>query len=90
MSRPRGDLEAAARVGARHILLIEDGVLCAVRGSPSEALVRELLSLGAELHALEDDLAARGLSGRLAQGVRGVGYGGFVELVERHEVVNWL
>lgn len=89
MSRPRGGIEAAARFGARCILLIEDGVLCVVRGSPAEALVRELVSGGAEVRALEDDLAARGLSGRLLDGVRSVSYDGFVELVERHEVVNW-
>ena len=89
ISRAHGDLEEAARFGARCLIFIEDGVLCAVRGSPSEPLVRKMLAGGAELHALKDDLLARGLLPRLIEGVRAVGYGGFVELVEKHEVVPW-
>ncbi|MEM2869235.1 MAG: sulfurtransferase complex subunit TusB [Thermoplasmata archaeon] len=89
ISRPEKDLEAAVRAGAVCAIFIEDGVLCALRGSPSEPLVRQLLAGGAELYALKDDLLARGLLERVVEGIHAVGYDGFVELVERNEIVSW-
>lgn len=62
------------------VLLIEDGVYGAARGAVQAH----------PLYALEADVVARGLAGRLAGGVELVDDAGFVELVIRHcPVVTW-
>jgi len=70
-----------ARSGA--ILLIEDAVYAATRGSASEAMVREALARF-KVYVLTPDLEARGLADRVLEGVTGVDYGGFVDLVAEH------
>ena len=62
------------------LLLIEDGVYgtCSNIQSP------------ARCHALADDLAARGLTGRVGMAVEILSYDGFVDLVERHQpIITW-
>jgi tRNA 2-thiouridine synthesizing protein B len=76
-----------ASVGAP-VLLYEDGVYAAAAGTRLEDLVREALAQH-PVYALEADLKARGIE-RLIQGIRVIGYPGFVELVEQHTVVPWL
>jgi tRNA 2-thiouridine synthesizing protein B len=70
------------------ILLYEDGVYAAIPGARSEALVREALAHH-PLYALDADLEARGI-GQVIEGIQVIGYEGFVELVEQHNVVPWL
>ncbi len=71
------------RAGDR-LLLIEDGVYCAVNTSQLK-LMNKL-----EVYALEDDLQARGLSGRVKVQVNPVSMGEFVGLCcEADRVVNW-
>ena len=70
------------------ILLYEDGVYAAARGTASEELVRQALE-DHPVYALDADLEARGLVA-LIDGIQVVDYDGFVELVEQHHVVPWL
>jgi tRNA 2-thiouridine synthesizing protein B len=77
-----------AQTGA--VLLIEDGVLAATRGNVAEATVRKLMSR-MKVYALMPDLEARGMADRLIDGVTGVDYGGFVDLVAEHpKCQSWL
>jgi tRNA 2-thiouridine synthesizing protein B len=77
---------AIAPAGAP-VLLYEDGVYGAVAGSMVEERMREALA-SHPVYALEADVKARGLD-RLVDGVRVIGYDGFVQLVEEHDVVPW-
>ncbi|MCP5286775.1 MAG: sulfurtransferase complex subunit TusB [Burkholderiaceae bacterium] len=61
------------------VLLIEDGVLAATR---ADLLGDTAASL--KVYALQPDLAARGMGGRLQPGITTVDYAGFVELVATH------
>ena len=70
------------------ILLYEDGVYAAARGTASEELVRQALE-DHPVYALDADLEARGLVA-LIDGIQVIDYDGFVELVEQHHVVPWL
>lgn len=85
---PRSDALAAClrSVGAGDaVLLIEDGTYAAARSGSLEA------PAGVQLHVLEPDARARGLSARLAAHISPVDHAGFVRLaVEHARVVTWL
>ena len=85
-----GNLASALRIAAKGqpILLYEDGVYAAMSGAQSEALLQAALA-DHPVYALEADLEARGLTG-LVPGVQVIGYDGFVELVEQHNVAPWI
>ena len=72
------------------VLLIEDGVLGALRGAPGAARFAEMAG-AVEVFALGPDLAARGIEPeRVREGVEVVDYGGFVDLACRFDqVVAW-
>lgn len=70
------------------VLLYEDGVYAAAASAASAPWVQAALAQR-PIYALEADLQARGVS-RLVEGVQVVDYGGFVALVEEHNVVPWL
>jgi len=70
------------------ILLYEDGVYAAARGTVSEDLIKQALEQH-PVYALQADLEARGLAS-LVGGIQVIDYDGFVELVEQHHVVPWL
>lgn len=62
------------------VLLIEDGVYAALQA----------LSASVQLQALEPDVCARGLVGRLPPNVRLASFDDFVRLVVDHDrVVSW-
>lgn len=84
------NLEMAMRIAPKGapILLFEDGVYAAQAAASSEALVKTALAQH-PLYALGPDLEARGVR-KLVQGVCVIGYDGFVQLVEQHQVVPWL
>jgi tRNA 2-thiouridine synthesizing protein B len=64
------------------LLLLEDGVYGALPDQPGPA--------EGACHALEEDVRARGLAGRLRADVAPVDYAGFVELVAAHErTLSW-
>ena len=73
------------------VLLIEDGVLGALSGSPHAARLAAAAASGVEVFALGPDLAARGIEpDRLAPRVKLVDYAGFVDLACRFDrTVSW-
>jgi tRNA 2-thiouridine synthesizing protein B len=73
------------------ILLIEDGVYAALKGTVAEGKVREATAKH-KVYALAPDLKARGMEeGRVIDGITLVDYAGFVDLVEASDKVQaWL
>lgn len=73
------------------VLMIEDGVVGARKGSTAAAMVQAALQTG-KVYALAPDLAARGVKPQdVIDGVELVDYGGFVDLVTQHgRTVAWL
>jgi len=81
-------LATAQKGGA--ILLIEDGVYAATRGGAAEPKLRAAMK-NVEVYALAPDLEARGMASAVAEGVKLVDYGGFVDLVAKHNTCqSWL
>jgi tRNA 2-thiouridine synthesizing protein B len=74
------------------VLLIEDGVVAALKNTAVSAKIREAIAGGIKFFALKEDLAARGLpEQRIMDSVSLVDYSGFVSLVtENDRVQNWL
>ena len=81
----------AYAMGGATLLLIEDGVYAAMRGTAVEADLSGALERIA-ICALGPDLSARGLDGdAVVDGVRVVGYDDFVDLAVSHDKVQaWL
>lgn len=89
----RNSLESCLRLAVKgsSILLIEDGAYAALKESQgSQALSAR--SGDFTLYVLGPDIEARGLSGKpLIEGCSVVDYGGFVDLVAEHDMVQaWL
>jgi tRNA 2-thiouridine synthesizing protein B len=87
----RGSLDSclqAADGGA--ILLIEDGVYGATKGSAGEAKIKATAGKF-RLYVLAPDAEARGIADRMMDGVTLVDYNGFVDLVAEHNTCqSWL
>lgn len=77
------DLPALLRLVtvADAVLLFQDGVTAAVKGSE---IVNILLNVKAPLFALWDDVEARGLSDRISDKIKVIDYSYFVELTVKH------
>jgi tRNA 2-thiouridine synthesizing protein B len=72
------------------LLLIEDGVYGATLGTAAESAVRQACG-SLKVYALQPDLEARGVAGKLIEGITPVDYGGFVDLTIEHTASNsWL
>lgn len=72
------------------ILLIEDAVYGATRGSATEAALKRAMQ-DVAVYALGPDLEARGVLAAVIDGVKVVDYGGFVDLVAEHRTnQSWL
>ncbi len=72
------------------ILLIEDGVYAAIQGSVFSDKVKQAMST-CTVYALEGDLKARGVAGKVIDGIQLVDYAGFVDLACQHDKVTaWL
>lgn len=72
------------------LLLIEDGIYAAVKGTPVEQKFRQAPS-GMCIYALWPDVEARGMQDAMLDSVKMVDYGGFVDLVAEHATVqSWL
>ncbi len=68
------------------VLLIEDGVYAALKGSSVEDQLSK-----ANVVALQSDVAARGIEGNLADGISLVDYADFVDFVTNGDgVQSWL
>jgi tRNA 2-thiouridine synthesizing protein B len=87
----RGSLDSclqAADGGA--ILLIEDGVYGATKGSAGETKIKSANGKF-KLYVLAPDAEARGIADRMMDGVTLVDYNGFVDLVAEHKTCqSWL
>tara|TARA_B100000315_G_scaffold246469_1_gene273794 strand:- start:15305 stop:15598 length:294 start_codon:yes stop_codon:yes gene_type:complete len=70
------------------ILLYEDGVYAAMAGAENEDFMADIQKKHT-VYALQADLKGRGIT-KVTQGIKTIDYGGFVELVEKHKVHNWL
>ena len=88
----RASLDSAlgvARPGSA-LLLIEDGIYAAVKGTAAAGRLEQTPE-GVTLYALWPDVEARGLQDRMLESVKMVDYSGFVDLVAEHETVqSWL
>lgn len=73
------------------ILLIEDGVYGALAGTSTESKMKEALGR-CSVYALLPDLKARGIEpDKVVDGIKLVGYDGFVELAATNErVQSWM
>ncbi|NMM10975.1 MAG: sulfurtransferase complex subunit TusB [Polaromonas sp.] len=72
------------------LLLIEDGIYAATEGSAAESRVRQACTT-LKVYALQPDMDARGVTGKLIDGVTLVDYRGFVELALEHSTSHsWL
>jgi len=73
------------------ILLIEDAVYGAVKGTRVEGMLKAALA-DKKIYALQSDLMARAIKDdRIIEGIGVVDYAGFVDLVETNDKVQaWL
>jgi tRNA 2-thiouridine synthesizing protein B len=87
----RNSLDACLRIAeSGTILLIEDAVYAATRGTAVEARVKDALGRF-KIFALLPDLEARAVADRVIDGVTTVDYGGFVDLVAQEpNCQSWL
>lgn len=88
----KGSLEAAIKFSGEGaaILMIEDGVYGASKGTSVEAMISG--ASDKKFYALKSDLMARGIAeDRVIDGIELVDYAGFVDLVtENDKVQAWL
>jgi tRNA 2-thiouridine synthesizing protein B len=73
------------------ILMIEDGVYGAMKGTAAESMVKDAMA-DKKVYALKSDLKARAIKDeRVIEGIELVDYAGFVDLVEANDKVQaWL
>lgn len=85
-------LESCLRVAKKGstILLIEDGVYGATKGTAAEGRLKAAMA-DVQVYALWPDLEARGMQDTVIDGVKQVDYLGFVDLVaDNKNVQSWL
>ena len=71
------------------VLLIEDGVYAATAGNSAADKIKN--ADGISFCVLGPDVKARGIEGKLADGIKVVDYEGFVDLAAEHDTVQaWL
>ena len=87
----RNALAACLRIATGGtVLLIEDAVYAATRGTAVEAQVREAMGRF-RIVALQPDLDARAMGDRVIEGIATTDYAGFVDLVAEHRnCQSWL
>jgi tRNA 2-thiouridine synthesizing protein B len=72
------------------VLLIEDGVYGALKGTTTTKMVEQTLK-NFPVYALYPDIEARGMQDRVIDGIKLVDYSGFVDLVAEHPTFQaWL
>lgn len=72
------------------VLLIEDGVYAVLKGSAVSGKVQQAMG-DITIYALEADVNARGLKGKVMDGINLVDYAGFVDLTVKFDrVQSWL
>jgi len=87
-SKSFDDCLGLARSGST-VLLFEDGVYAATTGTTSAEAITN--ANGVTFAVLGPDAKARGVEGKIADGITVVDYDGFVDLVAEHDKVHaWL
>lgn len=86
MSRDLEHILPVAHEGS-HVLLYQDAVLAAAVTDENRMWLDRLTDAGVTVHALSEDLAARGVKD-LLPGIDVVDYGGWVDLVEAYQPVS--
>ena len=72
------------------LLLIEDAVYAATSGAAESSGLCDALG-PLKVYALQPDIDARGMNGKIVDGVTAVDYAGFVDLVAEHPTnQSWL
>ncbi len=72
------------------ILLIEDAIYAALDGTSVSDSVKEAMK-SKKIYALQEDINARGVQGKVMDGIEQVDYAGFVKLVTEHDKVqSWV
>ncbi|WP_058553435.1 sulfurtransferase complex subunit TusB [Thiohalocapsa sp. ML1] len=89
--KPSLDVCLAHATAGAGVLLIEDGVYAATKGTAVEDRVKQALD-SVKLFVLGPDLLARGFTeDRVIDGINVVDYAGFVDLAAEHDKVQaWL
>lgn len=89
----KSSLKSCIRLAAdgSSILLFEDGVYGAIKGTENSAMVADAIGK-VKVYAMGPDLDARGINkDKLIDGINVVDYGGFVDLVAEHSATQaWL
>jgi tRNA 2-thiouridine synthesizing protein B len=87
----RPSLDACLRIAAPgSLLLIEDAVYAAARDTAGAARIKAAMDRF-KIYVLLPDAEARAIADRLVDGVTGIGYDGFVDLVANHRnCQSWL
>jgi len=88
----RNSLERCLRTSSKGsaLLLIEDGVYGAVKGSIIEDKVKDAMK-NIKIYALQADIDSRGLKEHVMDGIQLVDYSGFVDLATEYDKVqSWL
>jgi tRNA 2-thiouridine synthesizing protein B len=89
----KNSLKSCIRLAAKgsSILLTEDGVYGATRGTENSAMVADATG-NVSIYVLGPDLDARGVNkDNLIDGIKVVDYAGFVDLVAEHSATqSWL
>ena len=81
-------LESCVRLSrpGQSLLLIEDGIYAATASAGWAEKMKHL-----QVYVLQPDVAARGMTGKLVDGLTAVDYAGFVDLVAAHSTnQSWL
>ena len=65
------------------LLLTEDAIYAATLGGAGSSGIADAMKT-LKVYALQPDVDARGMAGKLVDGVTAVDYGGFVDLVAEH------
>jgi tRNA 2-thiouridine synthesizing protein B len=72
------------------LLLTEDGIYAATQGAAAASGIAAAAGR-LKVHVLQPDVDARGMTGKLIDGVTAVDYAGFVDLVAEHSTnQSWL
>lgn len=72
------------------ILLIEDGVYGALKGTQYSGKIEAAMK-DVTIYALSADVKARGIQDHIMDGIKLIGYDGFVDLTVEHDTVqSWL
>ena len=86
ISRDLEHILPVAREGS-HIMLYQDAVLAAAVTEENRLWLQRLTDVGVTVHALREDLSARGVT-RVLEGIDVTDYAGWIDLVDQLQPVS--